>query len=106
MAATNNVSCPNCKKILKVPESAFGKTVKCKYCGEKFAVEREIIEVAEDEDTPKAKPGAGKGAKPTAAGTSKPGAGKPKKEEPKAEEKPEAPASTYGFAADDDDDEG
>jgi DNA-directed RNA polymerase subunit RPC12/RpoP len=93
-----------------VPESAFGKKLKCKYCGEKFEVERVNIDDL-DEDEPKKKP-AGKVSKPTAVGTSKPGGtvkSKKEKEQPKPEAKPEAPAApgpgAYKFA-DEDEDEG
>jgi hypothetical protein len=90
MPSAVEVPCPNCEKVLKVPESVFGKKIKCKDCGHPFVVK--------DPNAPKAtgptKPG----------GPSKPGGGavKAKKEEPKEDPKP-APAP-YKFQ--DDDDEG
>ena len=76
MATSIDLPCPKCEKILKVPESAFGKKLKCKYCGEKFEVERVDLDDLEDddeEDSPKPKKPAGKVAKPSSVGTSKPG---------------------------------
>lgn len=109
MATSIDLPCPKCEKVLKVPESAFGKKLKCKYCGEKFEVERVNIDDLDEEDEPKKKP-AGKVSKPTTVGTSKPGGtvkSKKEKEQPKPEAKPEAPAGpgAYKFA-DEDEDEG
>ncbi len=36
MAATFKISCPKCKKAFQAPDSAKGKKVKCKGCGEVF----------------------------------------------------------------------
>ncbi|MFM8271356.1 MAG: hypothetical protein ACKODX_03385 [Gemmata sp.] len=77
MPTATEMPCPNCAKALKVPESVFGKKIKCKHCGHPF--------VAED---PAAK--------------AKPAAAKPKADPPKEEPKPAAPASRFA----DDDDEG
>jgi len=88
---TVEIPCPNCEKALKVPESVFGKKIKCKDCGHAFVVR--------DPSAPKSsgptKPG----------GPSKPGGASvkaKKEEEPKEEQKPAA--STYKF--EDDEDEG
>lgn len=83
MAAVSNIPCPNCDETLKVPESMFGKKIKCKHCGHAFVV-----------DDPDEAPRPKKAAKPAA---------RPKKEEPKSEAP--KPAAPYKFA-DDDDDEG
>jgi hypothetical protein len=100
MASVIDIPCPNCEKVLKVPEGALGKKVKCKSCEEVFVAE---------------KPGAAKkpaaAPKPSAVSASKPGgAVKPKKEEPKPEPKKEEPKKEepagYKVAMDDDDDEG
>ena len=83
------VACPSCEKGLKVPETVFGKKIKCKHCSHAFVVEDP------------ARPAKAK----KAAAPSKPGGGaKPKKEEPKKEE-PKPAAAPYKFE-DDDDDEG
>ncbi|MCS6866827.1 MAG: hypothetical protein RMJ56_13985 [Gemmataceae bacterium] len=34
MATVFELPCPKCEIVLKVPETAFGKKVKCKHCGE------------------------------------------------------------------------
>jgi ribosomal protein L37E len=94
MPSVVEIPCPECEKTLKVPETVFGKKIKCKYCGHAFVVED---------------PAEGGQKKPTKPGVkpSKPGgaAVKPKKEEPKPESKPAEPAAPYKFQ-DDDDDEG
>ena len=88
MASVAEIPCPNCEKTLKVPDSVFGKKIKCKYCGEPF--------VAADPDADE-KP------RKAAVKPSKPGgAVAKKKEEPKPEEKPAAPAP-YKFQDDDED---
>lgn len=38
MAATITVSCPKCKKTLKVPTKLKGKKIRCKGCGQTFPV--------------------------------------------------------------------
>jgi hypothetical protein len=92
MASVTEITCPDCDKTLKVPDSVFGKKIKCKYCGHAFVVEDP------DEDEKPAKPAKG------AVKPSKPGGAvvKTKKEDPKPEEKPAAPAP-YKFEDDDDD---
>jgi DNA-directed RNA polymerase subunit RPC12/RpoP len=97
MPATVELPCPNCEKPLKVPETVFGKKIKCKHCGHAFVVE--------DPDDAPARPAKGKAAvKP-----SKPGGAavkaKPKEESKKEEPKKEQPAP-YKFQDDDDDDDG
>lgn len=85
MAATLDVSCPNCDKPLKVPAELEGKKVKCKGCEEVFVIK-----------VPKAKAAA----KPAPAKKAA-----PKPPPPKAEEKPpEQPKSP--FMDEDDDDDG
>ncbi len=84
MAATLDVSCPNCGKKLKVPTELEGKKIKCKDCQEVFPI---VV--------PKAK------AAPRAAAPAKPAAkapAPPPKPEPKVEEKPKSP-----FLEEDDD---
>ncbi len=99
MAIVIDLPCPNCERTLKVPETVFGKKIKCKHCGEPF-----LVEPLDDEDEPKPK-------KKPAVQPSKPGGAsvkakkepvpEPKKEEPK---KPDQPAP-YKFQDDDDDDD-
>ncbi len=36
--STRPVTCPNCQKVIQVPEAAAGKRIKCKACDEVFAV--------------------------------------------------------------------
>jgi len=79
MAATLDVSCPNCNKALKVPAELEGKKVKCKGCSEVFAIQ------APKKAKPAAKPAPKSPAPPPAP--------------PKAEEKPKSP-----FLDEDDDD--
>ncbi len=88
MATVIDIPCPSCEKSLKVPDTVFGKKIKCKHCGHPFVVE--------DPDAEPAKPATG--AKPSKPG----GAVKAKKEEPKKEE-PKPATSTY---TPDDDEEG
>ena len=76
MAATLDVTCPNCEKPLKVPAALEGKRVKCKSCSETFTIKAPAA----------AKKGAGDGAKPEPP--------------PPAAEKPKSP-----FLDDDEDDE-
>jgi hypothetical protein len=113
MAIVIEIPCPECERILKVPESAFGKKIKCRHCGAKIEVEQiDLVELDDEEDEdekPRKMAKKRKEEKPEkpAVKASKPGgAVKPKKEEPKKEEpKKEEPApapSTYQF----DEDEG
>src|SRR4051812_12327247 len=94
MPSVVEISCPECGKVLKVPEKVLGKKIKCKDCEHAF--------VAKDPSEAK---------KPTKPGVkpSKPGAAvKPKKEEPRPEPKKDEPKkeepAPYKFQ--DDDDEG
>jgi DNA-directed RNA polymerase subunit M/transcription elongation factor TFIIS len=93
MPSVVEISCPECGKVLKVPEKILGKKIKCKDCDHAFVAKDPSEEVK----------------KPTKPGVkpSKPGgaAVKPKKEEPKPEEKPAEAPAPYKFQ-DDDDDEG
>jgi hypothetical protein len=84
--ATVEIQCPECENPLKVPESVFGKKIKCKQCEHAFVVQ-----------DPNAK--AVKPSKPGGAGVKV-----KKEEEPKPEPKPEAAAGPYKFQDDDDDD--
>lgn len=87
--ASVEIPCPNCDNPLKVPESVFGKKIKCKHCSHPFVVE--------DPDEVKPK----KAVKPSKPG----GVVKPKKEAPKPEPAPEpAAAAPYQFQDDDEDD--
>jgi DNA-directed RNA polymerase subunit M/transcription elongation factor TFIIS len=43
MASVIELPCPNCDTVLKVPETAFGKKVKCKHCGEIIAVNESTL---------------------------------------------------------------
>jgi DNA-directed RNA polymerase subunit M/transcription elongation factor TFIIS len=104
MATVIEIPCPECDRILKVPESAFGKKVKCKYCGAKIEVEElDLDELDDDEDERPRKKGKEKTKKPAVKASKPGGAVKPKKEEsaPKKDE-PEPAASTYQY----DEDEG
>jgi hypothetical protein len=112
MATVIEIPCPNCERMLKVPESVFGKKIKCKHCGEPFQVDDldDLLEEEEREAKKKAKKKA-KAAKEDeeekpAVKPSKPGGAtaKAKKEEPKEEPKPEA-AAPYKFQ-DDEEEEG
>lgn len=87
------IPCPNCERVLKVPETVFGKKIKCKHCGEPIQVDD--LDDLEAEEERKAKK---KAAKPTKPG----GAAKPKKPEPKGEEPKPVPA-TLKFQDDDED---
>lgn len=80
MADTTPIPCPNCGKVLNVPEKVLGKKIKCKDCDTAFVAEK-------------------KAAKPAKPG----GAAKPKKDEPEPPkpEEPKKPAARYN-----DDDEG
>lgn len=91
MATVKDIACPSCAQVLKVPDTVFGKKIKCKHCNNMFVVE-----------DPDAKP-ARAAAKPSKPGAS---AANPKKEEPKKEEPKPAPAKPASRFADDDDDEG
>ena len=100
MASVVETPCPNCEKTLRVPETVFGKKIKCKHCGHAFVVP--------DPDADEEKPAKGKAVKPAKPGGA---AVKAKKEEPKAapkeEPKPEPKnAGAYGLAHDDEEDEG
>ena len=113
MASVIELPCPNCERVLKVPESVFGKKIKCKHCGEPFEVEKVDLDDLDDDEPKAKKKKADAGDKPTVK-PSKPGGAatkakkeEPKKEAPKKEEpkKEEAkPAGTYSFA--DDEEEG
>lgn len=88
MPTVIEIPCPNCDKPLKVPDTVFGKKIKCKHCAHPFVVP----------DPDAAKPA--KGAKPSKPG----GAVKAKKEEePKKEEAKPAPVP-YKFEDDDGED--
>jgi len=96
MPSVVEIPCPECEKALKVPETVFGKKIKCKYCSHAFVVK----DPSEEEKKP-TKPGV-KPSKPGGAAV------KPKKQEPKPEPKKEEPKpadAPYKFQ-DDDDDEG
>lgn len=56
MAATLDVACPNCEKPLKVPATLEGKRVKCKSCGETFAVKAPAAAPKADLKKPAAAP--------------------------------------------------
>jgi ribosomal protein L37E/DNA-directed RNA polymerase subunit RPC12/RpoP len=91
MPSVVEIPCPECEKTLKVPDTVFGKKIKCKYCTHAFVVK----------DPNEAKKPGVKPSKPGGAAV------KPKKEEPKPEPKKEEekPADApYKFQ--DDDDEG
>jgi predicted Zn finger-like uncharacterized protein len=51
-----SLTCPECDATLKVPDSAIGKTVRCKKCGETFKAKASRDRDDEDEPAPKAKP--------------------------------------------------
>jgi hypothetical protein len=85
MADTTPIPCPECKKVLNVPEKVLGKKIKCKDCDTAFVAE-----------APK------KGVKPSKPG----GAAKPKKEEPEPPPKPEAPKPPASRYDDDDESDG
>ncbi|MCI0702426.1 MAG: zinc-ribbon domain-containing protein [Planctomycetia bacterium] len=93
MSAIVEIPCPSCEEPLRVPETVFGKKIKCKHCGHMF-----VVEVLDDDEEPKPKKGAVKPSKP--GGSAKPKA----KEEPKPEPAPTPtpPKKPY----EDDDDEG
>jgi hypothetical protein len=97
MASVVEIPCPNCEKPLKVPESVFGKKIKCKYCSHPFVVNDPN---AEDEKPARGKPAV----KPSKPGGQSVKAKKekvePKKEEPKKEEP--KPAGTYKFEEEED----
>ena len=97
--ATVEIQCPECENPLKVPESVFGKKIKCKHCGHAFVVPDP------DEDEEKPAKAAVKPSKPGGAVKAK--KDEPKKAAPKEEPKKEEPkpAGTYSFA-DDEEDEG
>jgi hypothetical protein len=86
MPAVVELPCPSCEKSLKVPDTVFGKKIKCKHCGHAFVVE----------DPEEAAP------KKSAAKPSKPG-GAAVKAKPKEEPKPQAPPKRP-FDDDEDDD--
>ncbi len=95
MATVVEIPCPHCEQNLKVPDTVFGKKVKCKHCELPFVVE----------DPAKKAPKLAKPAKPVA----KPAA-KPAKAAAKAPAKPAAspppPEKEKSPFMDDDDDEG
>lgn len=90
MASVAEIPCPNCEKTLKVPDTVFGKKIKCKYCGHPFVVDD---------------PDADEKPKKAAVKPSKPGGAtaKPKKEEPEPVPKPDAGPVPYKFEDDDED---
>ena len=94
MSAQIETTCPNCKKMLKVPEAAIGRVIRCKACDGMF----EVPDAAAKPKPATVKPAVAKpaAAKPKVA-VAKPAA--PKVEEPKAADAP------LGFAKDDDDDD-
>jgi hypothetical protein len=86
MAGTIDVSCPKCKKALRLPEELKGKKIRCKECGTIFPV------------------GASAAAKPAgAAPKPKPAAAAPAKAKAAAAAKPQEPEESagYGFLEDD-----
>ena len=94
--STRSISCPKCQKLMKVPEEAVGKRVRCKACEQVFTIP--------DEHGPKAtaKPAV---AKPLPADMQKKQATAKPLAKPKEEEPPPPPAnSPIGFADDDEDD--
>ncbi|MBP3959981.1 hypothetical protein J8F10_32470 [Gemmata sp. G18] len=90
MPTVTEIPCPNCDKTLKVPDSVFGKKIKCKHCGHPFVVE--------DPDAAPTRPA--KAPKPGGAAGAQAKKPVPKKEEPKPADAP------YKFQDDDDDDDG
>ncbi len=93
--ATVPIQCPECDNPMKVPDSVFGKKIKCKQCEHTFVV-KDPDAGAKPAVRP-SKPGGG--VKP-----SKPGGGTVKvKEDPKPEPEPAAKPA-YKFQDDDDDD--
>jgi hypothetical protein len=54
MATTIVISCPNCKKQIKAPAELEGKKIRCKNCGQIFAVQ-----AAADKHKPDARPAKG-----------------------------------------------
>ncbi|HSQ55223.1 MAG TPA: hypothetical protein VLM40_05710 [Gemmata sp.] len=55
MAATAEIVCPECDENLRVPESVFGKRVKCKHCGHAFVVKKPAAKpAAKPADSPPA----------------------------------------------------
>jgi hypothetical protein len=90
MASVIEIQCPNCEKPLKVPETVFGKKIKCKYCSHAF--------VANDPDEGQAKG-------QSAVKPSKPGglSVKTKKEQVEPPKEEPKPAGTYNFQDDEDD---
>ncbi len=94
MSAQIETSCPNCKKMLKVPDAAIGRVIRCKACDGMF-------EVADPKAVAKpavAKPAAAKLTAP------KPKVAKAKPAAPKAEE-PKPADAPIGFAKDEDEDD-
>ena len=89
MPSVTVITCPECDEPLKVPESVFGKKIKCKHCEHAF--------VAKDPDA---------GQKKAAVKPSKPGPAAPvKKEPPKPEPEPKPDAAApYKFQDDEDED--
>lgn len=103
MASVVETPCPSCEKVLKVPESVFGKKIKCKHCSHAFVVPDPNAE-GDDEAPKKAvKPSKPGGAVKAKKEKEEPKKEAPKKEEPKKEEP--KPAGGYGLAKDDDDDD-
>ena len=95
MPSVVEIPCPECEKVLKVPDTVFGKKIKCKYCTHAFVVERPLGREETDEAGREAVQARRRSVKPKKE-EPKPA---PKKEEPKKEE-----PAPYKFQ--DDDDEG
>jgi len=50
MPAVIEIPCPSCEQALKVPETIFGKKIKCKHCGHPFVArdpDGEAVQVRE-----------------------------------------------------------
>ncbi len=109
MSAQIETTCPTCGKVLKVPEAALGKMIRCKACDTTFKVAEPGVAPKPTAAKPTAakptvaKPAVAKAtvAKPT---TAKPAVAKAKPPAPKVEDAPPADG-LLGFAKDDDDDE-
>jgi len=98
------ISCPECGTKMKVPESTFGKKVRCKKCEQVFPVRppRKAAAVEDDEEEPKpAPPRAVKSAKDVKPPPPKPGKGD-KPAPPKPPPPPAKPTTVPGEDAEDD----
>jgi hypothetical protein len=92
--ATVEIQCPECENPLKVPDSVFGKKIKCKQCDHAFVVKDPNAKAVKP-----SKPGGG-GVKPSKPG----GAGVKVKKEEEPKEEPKPAAAPYKPLDDDDDD--